>query len=41
MKAFLRAYWAYIVVPLLIVAAVVVALTVLSDDPAGRFYYNH
>ena len=41
MKAFLRSYWAYIVVPLVIVAAVVLALAVLSDDPAGAFYYNH
>ena len=41
MKAFLRAYWPYVVVPIAIVAAIVVVLAWLGEEPAGPFHYNH
>ena len=41
MRTFLREYWAWIVVPIvLVVAAVLVVLFLTSDQEAAPFVYN-
>jgi len=41
MKAFLKEYWLWIVIPFVLVAgAVLVAVLMMSDDGASPFVYN-
>lgn len=41
MRDFLRTYWAFLVIPVLVAVAIVVLLALTGDDPASPIYYNH